>query len=323
MKKIILVQVLLLILFLSVPCLSQAQSFQSRSTGIQAGQSTNYISIVDDNVIWARSNAASLFSISTDGGNTWTANPATLPTGFSVSSMSATSATTAYICGNGSGTGVHKTTNGGITWTLLNTDFTPGDFVNTIHFFDELNGVVLGDYDDGYFEIYTTSNAGATWTRVPPSNLPAPQEGEWGVSERYVAVGSTIWFVSNTWESPTRLFKSTDKGITWQATAIDQMVPAGGIPNLTFLNQNFGILTYSDMENSITTRYQTNDGGQTFTMMEVNGLPAFNPLERMSFIPGTFYVVAIDGANSLLSKDFGANWTVLQAGGGGVLKFRK
>ena len=79
---------------------------------------------------------------------------------------------------------MYKTTDGGLTWDKQETAF-PGFNGNpiVIHFFDSNNGVCVGDPNNGYWAIYTTTNGGTNWIRVPSANIPAPiPAGEVGIS---------------------------------------------------------------------------------------------------------------------------------------------
>ncbi|MDZ7623614.1 MAG: hypothetical protein U5J96_04085 [Ignavibacteriaceae bacterium] len=53
---------------------------------------------------------------------------------------------------------IYKTTDRGTTWTVASGVFlqNSASFPNTIHFFDQNNGVAMGDPVDGFAEIYTT-----------------------------------------------------------------------------------------------------------------------------------------------------------------------
>ena len=107
---------------------------------------------------------------------------------------------------------IYKTTDRGTTWTPATGVFTnASSFPNTIHFFDQNNGLAMGDPVDGYFEIYTTSNAGVNWVRVPSSNIPAPLTGEAGTVNCQAYYNNSYWFTTNS----ARVFRSTDRGYTW------------------------------------------------------------------------------------------------------------
>jgi len=109
--------------------------------------------------------------------------------------------------------GILGTTDGGLTWTQDPTSFkTAGGWPDFIHFFDANNGVCVGDPTNGYFEIYTTSNAGASWSRVPQANIPAPVSGEKGLTGPFfAAAGNSLWFPTSALGTG-RIFRTTDKG---------------------------------------------------------------------------------------------------------------
>ena len=139
MKKITIISFLLLLINLAT-----GQTFQNRSTGYPTNVLTNLISIANDDVIWAKSQDPNhYFSVSLDGGNTWTSTTAVgILSDTTVQSLSAVNATTAYICCISnttlSQTGVFKTTNSGLTWIKQPSAlFTDGaSFPNFIHFFE-------------------------------------------------------------------------------------------------------------------------------------------------------------------------------------------
>ena len=88
----------------------------------------------------------------TDGGQTWDMVRFSDPS--SVYCIDALNADTAYVVASD----IYKTTNRGNTWVKQITTFSTG-FANCIHFFDPNNGVVTGDPNGGYFEIYTLQMA--------------------------------------------------------------------------------------------------------------------------------------------------------------------
>ena len=124
---------------------------------------------VDEQIYWAVRRDVPGTIVTTDGGNTWAVNSFVDPKNFGVSCVHAFNADIAFLVAST----IFKTTDRGTTWSAATGVFTnPSSFPNTIHFFDQNNGVAMGDPVDGYFEIYTTTNAGVNWVRVPSSNIP-------------------------------------------------------------------------------------------------------------------------------------------------------
>ncbi len=117
-----------------------------------------YAYAVDDQVYWASRRDVTGTIVTTDGGNTWTQSNFTDPKAFPVYCIHAFNADVAFVTAST----IYKTTNRGTTWTAATGVFTnSASFPNTIHFFDQNNGVAMGDPVDGYFEIYTTTNGGS------------------------------------------------------------------------------------------------------------------------------------------------------------------
>lgn len=113
----------------------------------------NNISVVDDNVIWLKDQYYTAVSISTDGGENWVKNffPTSTFSDCAIGPLSAVSATTAYVVATGlsptsaTQNGVYKTTNGGVSWSKLSGAFSSSSFPNFIYFWNENEGVTIGD----------------------------------------------------------------------------------------------------------------------------------------------------------------------------------
>jgi photosystem II stability/assembly factor-like uncharacterized protein len=306
---------------------SHAQFWTAKPTGFTtASRGINGIHIVDANVVWAKAYDGSgggahirEYTRSTNGGETWTpgsVNVAGIQAGSDIGSITAVSATNAWVTTNpsaqGGTNGVYVTTNG-TSWSKQTTAaFTSASFSNLVHFWDANNGVCQGDPTNDYFEIYTTSNGGTTWTRVAQANIPDQDGGEeYGYTGNYAVAGNTIWFGTSTG----RLFRSSDFGATWQA--FPTPVPDFGSATLggayTFSDNNKGLLSREDG-----TLYSTNDGGETWTPVTYNGTLFVGDI---SYVPGTSMVVAtsvsgaaVNGTGSAYSLDDGLNWITVDTG---------
>ena len=170
---------------------------------------------MDENICWGINTNNSQYLRTTDGGKNWTVSTITGATGLKGGSISAIDANTAYVAMNSNtNDGIFKTTDGGLTWVKQGSAFSgSGGFPNVVHFFDANNGVCAGDPRNGYWEIYTTTDGGAFWSRVPSGNIPPPLSGEGGISgnEARIVVGNSFWF--STWAGS--LYRTTDRGMTW------------------------------------------------------------------------------------------------------------
>lgn len=296
----------------------QASGFASVSRGIQNFE------IVNANTVWAvaydgsGSNATIRdYTKTTNGGSTWVAGSISgIATSYGLANISSTHSDTAWAAVYPTTTtiaaqGVYKTVNGGTTWTRQTTATysTATSFINLVHFFNGNDGVAMGDPAGGYFEIYTTNNGGTTWTRVNTNNIPTPiASDEYGTVGYFTSLGNTIWFLTN----KGRIYKSINKGLNWTVAS----TPLGNtisLSEISFKDQNNGLLTGTDANGADIGIYKTTDGGSTWTLLTTN-TAGITVKSGLCNIPGTngAYVItgaSTGGAGSAYSTDDGATWT--------------
>ena len=289
----------------------QATGFTTASRGI------NYISVVDNNNVWAAAyNGTSTttyiteFTRTTNGGTTWTPGvPTGYTSGWGSSMIFATSASTAYMPvfnATAGGGRILKTTDGGATWTYQSTAAfaAPAGFPNVLHFFNENEGFCMGDPNGGYWELYTTTNGGTNWNRVPQANIPAPAAAdEYGVVGYYSAVGNTLWYTTN----KGRILKTTDKGATWTATTTP--IAVGNQFKIEMKDVNNGIIM--DVVSTTPLYYRTTDGGTTWSPIVASG--NFYDAD-FCYVPGTLNAWVSTGSATgftgcSYSVDNGNTWT--------------
>jgi photosystem II stability/assembly factor-like uncharacterized protein len=281
-----------------------------------------HLEAVGDNVLWGAEvinpGVTVAFFKTTDGGNSWYND--TLEAARVVC-MHARNATTAY-CGIRDLSGIAriiKTTDGGLTWMIQNSAYGNADqWIERVYFFDDNNGFAFGDPIGGYNEIYTTTNGGDKWDRVPNTNIPLSLANEFAINTTWSVVGNTIWYPLSVWGSnQVRIFKSTDRGYTWTASnsfssTLTDLYPSG----IVFKNQMDGILILSRCYTDNTSAYKifkTIDGGNTWTEMSftLDIHPAF-----ICDIPGTpqgYLITAPLGkVGSAYTFDGGSNWQLIE-----------
>ncbi len=284
-----------------------------RAAGIpQSADPQLIFSAVDKNICWGCNYTNSQFLRTTDGGTTWRVN--TVGNGLVCSSISALDSSTAWVAVNNPG-GILKTTDGGRTWIKDTAAFIKtGGNPNAIHFFDNDNGVCVGNPNGGDWEIYTTSNGGANWVRVNSANIPVPDSGELGgVSGEVPLVPSIAGnnFCFATYSGS--LYKTTDRGITWTVT---RNVLNGYPFSIAFKDSLNGVACSPNIK-AISI---TSDGGNTWEPVNV----AFNSPSpfTVAYVKGTdngylisAFVHADSGENlnpgTAYSGDGGRTWEVI------------
>jgi len=283
-----------------------------------------------DDVAWSiaddySSNNAKISAIAytSDGGVTWTAyDPLSLPgvVNLGISYVYPTNVTTAYVAGYkrsfGNG-GIFKTTDAGANWVRSSSNSmysNSASFCNLVYFYDENNGFSQGDPINGEFEMYYTTDAGATWTPIDGSNIDDPLSGEYGYTFgiAFTPNSSTVWFTTN----KGRLFRSTDQGHTWTAfqTPITDFGGENDGGSVTFKDDNEGWIYRRNGE-----LYHSLDGGATWTQMSPTDL--YVKGYDISFIPGSANTLVVTGDNggnanagtldygTQISYDGGQTWT--------------
>jgi photosystem II stability/assembly factor-like uncharacterized protein len=245
----------------------------------------------NDSAVWA--DFASEIYRSIDGGKSWT--QIMNPDPVEWTSLRPLNTDTAFYSAMYSG--FYKTTDGGKTWENMNK---AENHPNHFHFFDINEGVVVeirfdppGDPNgERELKIWKTSDGGYTWIEVIEPDRPAflPNEGAWHHANNMhrQTIGDTIFFGT----SMGRVFRSFDRGNTWEAfyTGLEggqfiMSMAHHGTKNMMVMSD--GLDWGSSSKSSF-----TNDGGITWTT---------NSLES-----GSTGVAAIPGKDScfLLLKGY-------------------
>jgi photosystem II stability/assembly factor-like uncharacterized protein len=223
-------------------------------TVVDADQSFRGLDAVDRRTAWisggsVTGGAGSVWR-TTDGGDSWEDVSPPDTEGLSFRDVEARSADTAVVLaiGPGEASRVYRTTDGGETWaeTFRNDD--DAAFYNCLDFFPGgRRGLAVSDPVDGKFRIISTDDGGRSWDVLPDEGMPE-SEGEYNFSasgDCLVISGRRAWF--GTGGSDARVFHSTDRGLTWEAT--DSTLPAGeaaGVFGLAFRNPRHGIAVGGD-----------------------------------------------------------------------------
>ncbi len=240
------------------------------------------------------------FYQSSDEGATWNSGEIPTPTtDWRISSIHAASATSCWATffdnAGGNAGKIYRTDDAGATWI----DKTPADmyaaatsFANFTHFFNDNDGLTMGDPAGGYFEIWSTADGGETWTRVPTASIPNELSGEFGLTDGYCAVGDALWFVTN----KGRLYRTEDKGVTWKKTTM----PFGSVfPQIQMRSLTDGIGMYTEATGTATLVAKTINGGDSFenpveaTILDFDGAgtPIGFQIFDAQYVPGTTTLV--------------------------------
>ncbi|MEO8764910.1 MAG: hypothetical protein ABI416_11510 [Ginsengibacter sp.] len=222
-----------------------------------------------------------------------------------------------YVKGGGN---FFRSNNGGATWNreAANAYASPASFPDVIEFFDPQHGVIFGDPENGYYEIYTTSNGGNSWSRVPSGKIPAPLANEFGVPFHADAYGNTMWMIVSSVDEnfniiSSRLLQSDDKGTNWYVRN-PLLAFSGYDASIKFRNRSVGLYKNNGI------LYRTTDGGTTWNVVSYSGNWFSYDLDNIPGLPGWWIstgggdpgnVLSLYGFGSSISYDDGNHWVTL------------
>jgi photosystem II stability/assembly factor-like uncharacterized protein len=302
-----------------------AQSWQQ--VAVPTTASLRGLRAVGGNIVWA-SGAGGTVIRTVDNGQTWSLISVTGAEKLDFRGIWAWDAETAFVMSSGKAEDgfarIYRTTNGGKDWLLAFEQKTPGVFFDAIAFWDRQHGIVLSDPVEGRFLIFRTDDGGASWQQTSATSL--PEEGAFAASNSclFVKGSDHAWFGTGG-AKVARVFRSADRGRTWQAaeTPLHPANASSGIFSLAFRDNNHGLAVGGDYAHPEGTpspnAIATSDGGKTWR-------PAGSAtlyLSSVTYKPGTKQAAAAgtkgiqSGPPWILINDFNVNALTYPPQGGG------
>jgi photosystem II stability/assembly factor-like uncharacterized protein len=194
------------------------------------------------------------------------------------------------------------------------TDHSSNAFFNGIQFWNNSEGIVMGDPQDGCLNVLITRDGGITWQKVSCLDLPKTEEGEAAFAasnSSLVVKNNHAWIVTG--GTKARVYFSPDKGITWSVynTPICQGNAMEGIFTADFYNDTVGIITggnYEKQDWNENNKALTINNGQTWSLLS-KGI-GFGYSSCIQFVPegGGILVVSLGPSGIYFSNDCGDVW---------------
>jgi len=187
-------------------------------------------------------------------------------------------------------------------------------FYDSMKFWNEQEGIAIGDPTEDCMSIIITRDGGNTWTKLSCADVPKAKEGE----AAFAASDTNIAIIDNhTWVATggmaSRILYSPDKGKTWEIfeTPIVQGKPTTGMYSLDFYDKNNGFAIggdYTKAADSSANKIRTQDGGKTWQLVAENQSPGYRSC--VQYIPngGAKKLVAVGFRGIDYSSDAGNTW---------------
>jgi photosystem II stability/assembly factor-like uncharacterized protein len=217
--------------------------------------------------------------------------------------------------GQGDKSRIFRSTDDGKSWTLVHTNPDKDGFYDAIAFFDDKDGMVLGDPVERYFRVRLTNDGGKTWTLPPPGSISEafPGEGAFAAGGTcLIALAGTQqgWFVTGG-ARVARVFRTFDRGRSWSAAA--SPVPAGnassGLFSVAFLDPKIGFVVggnYKDPALAALNGARSKDGGRTWVPVPVSASGFYSAITAVPGLPNR--LVAVGPMGTAVSEDQGRTW---------------
>lgn len=200
-------------------------------------------------------------------------------------------------------------------------------FYDSLDFWNEKEGIAIGDPTEDCLSIIITRDGGETWSKLSCGIVPKTKEGEaaFAASDTNIAIiGDQTWIATG--GKASRILYSPDKGKTWEIfdTPIIQGVETTGIYSIDFYDalNGFGIGgDYTKSKANELNKIKTVDGGESWSIVAKGKAPGYRSC--VQYLPNSnakqLVAIGIEGID--YSNDSGDNWIHLSDEGFYTLRF--
>lgn len=268
-------------------------------------------------IVWA-SGTGGTVRLSTDGGQSWQDRSiaAAATAGLDLRDIHGFDENTAVAmsAGPGAASRLFRTTDGGHNWREVARCAEAEGFWDGIAFWNQLEGLLVGDPIGGRLALWRTSDGGVSWQALPPESRPQVADGEYcfAASGTSLCLGGEKLAWLATGGARARVLRSTDRGQTWSAanTPLDSGQPSAGIFSICMRDSTNGIIVggdYQRPDDPSSCIARTTDGGVSWQPINANGIRGYR--SGVDWQDGVWRTTGTNGTE--LSWDDGNNWSPL------------
>ncbi|MEO8935112.1 MAG: oxidoreductase [Xanthomarina sp.] len=201
----------------------------------------------------------------------------------------------------------------------------PKVFYDAMTFWNEEEGIAIGDSTDDCLSIIITRDGGHTWKKLPCSVFPISlkEEGAFAASNTNIAVVGDYTWIGTT---SGHIYFSKDKGKSWEITEtpIVKDKETEGIYSIDFYDAMNGFAIggdYTNPDENYKNKIRTTDGGKTWQIVADGQNPGYRSC--VQYIPNgegkELITLGFKGID--YSKDGGISWRNLSEEGFYTLRF--
>ena len=200
-------------------------------------------------------------------------------------------------------------------------------FYDSMDFWNDQEGIAIGDPTDDCMSMIITRDGGDTWKKLSCADLPKAKEGEaaFAASDTNIAiVGDHTWVATG--GKASRILYSSDKGKTWEVydTPIIQGKETTGMYSIDFYDEKNGFAIggdYTKPNDTLNNKIRTNDGGKTWQVVADGKGPGYRSC--VQYVPNGDgnELVSIGFKGIDFSSDSGDSWTHLSDEGFYTIRF--
>lgn len=190
-------------------------------------------------------------------------------------------------------------------------------FYDSMQFWNDLEGIAIGDPTEECLSIISTKDGGNSWQKTPCVILPKVTEGEaaFAASNTNICIkGNNTWVVTG--GKKARMFYSYDKGASWVTydTPIVQGLAMTGIFTADFYDSAVGVIAGGNYEipnQNFSNKAITTNGGKTWKL--IADYKGFGYASCIQFIPKSNGkgLVCVGTSGMHYSNDSGNTWVKL------------
>jgi photosystem II stability/assembly factor-like uncharacterized protein len=203
----------------------------------------------------------------------------------------------------------------------------PKVFYDSMDFWNDEEGIAIGDPTEDCMSIIITRNGGKTWNKISCESLPKAKEGEaaFAASDTNIAiVGDHTWVATG--GKASRILYSPDKGKTWEVfdTPIIQGKETTGMYSIDFYDEENGFAIggdYTRPNAALANKIRTKDGGKTWQVVADGKSPGYRSC--VQYVPNSDAkeLVAVGFKGVDYSNDGGETWKHLSDEGFYTIRF--